>query len=58
MLEKMLRKKTRKQLNCRCNKHHKPSHSWGKSARRQARAAEKSTIRRQTIADLDPNKEY
>ena len=57
MLEKMLRKKTKKSLVCRCHRHHKPSHSWGKSARRQARAAEKSSIRRQVIADLDPNKE-
>lgn len=57
MLEKMLRKKTSKSLQCHCKRHHKPSHSWGKSARRQARAAEKATIRRQTIADLDPNKE-
>lgn len=47
MLEKMLRKKTSKSLVCHCKRHHKPSHSWGKSARRQARAAEKQRISRQ-----------
>lgn len=51
MPERMLRKKRIKQKICNCNRHHRPTRSWGSAARHAARAAEKHMFRKQLSKD-------
>lgn len=43
-MSNMLRKKANCFAICTCNKHHKPTISWGKKERHQARAVEKRQV--------------